>query len=351
MRGRLADRDLDDSGFTLVELMVTSTVLIILLGMVFVTLTMVESLSSSVSSQYQEFDQALPSMAPFHTLLAAEVEPAPMSGGVPTPGFGTPPGFTAPPGFVTSATPIGNFSLTFFANIGTAYGNTVSCPSGPSCATATGTSAGPAMIQAVELGPDGITPATACSAAAPCTLQVRMYLPLTGVTAPGVSTCPGVGTGPTCQYGTGYRLLANVQDVVNDPSSLDGSGGPTSPIFSYTLMDPGGNYPPPTGTTYRNQAITLSADEIASQQITGLAALGYPTDTQSLTACAAPSASYPTMAVSCPADAVQSVTIDLQVAKPGTGVNGAQENSLVVYRYAQSPGSSTAPYQYSTTVG
>ncbi len=45
------------------------------------------------------------------------------------------------------------------------------------------------------------------------------------------------------------------------------------------------------------------------------------------------------------------MSIDLQVAKPGTGLNGTQENNLVVYRYAQSPGSTTAPYQYSSTVG
>ena len=64
-----------------------------------------------------------------------------------------------------------------------------------------------------------------------------------------------------------------------------------------------------------------------------------------------PSATYPTTAIACPADAVQSVSIDLQVAKPGAGTNGIVENSLVVYRYAQSPGSPTAPYQYSETQG
>ena len=57
------------------------------------------------------------------------------------------------------------------------------------------------------------------------------------------------------------------------------------------------------------------------------------------------------MATACPADAVQSVSVDLQVEKPGTAANGAQEDNLVVYRYAQSPGSSTAPYQYSATEG
>ena len=91
---------------------------------------------------------------------------------------------------------------------------------------------------------------------------------------------------------------------------------------------------------------------MANQQLTGLTALGYPVDTQSLTACAAPvEDSYPTLAVACPADAIQSVDVDLQVAKPGSGSLGTQENSLVVYRYAQSPGSSTAPYQYSAGVG
>ena len=45
------------------------------------------------------------------------------------------------------------------------------------------------------------------------------------------------------------------------------------------------------------------------------------------------------------------MSVDLQVAKPGTGTNGVQENNLVVYRYAQSPGSLTAPYQYAATVG
>jgi len=328
------DRQRDDAGMSLVELLVTSTVLIVLMGMVFISITMVEGLSGNVSSQYQEFQQALPAMAPFHALLAAEVEPTPMVAGVPTPGFSS----------------IGNFSMTFYANIGTAYDNTVSCPPGPPCVTG-GTTAGPAKIVVIELDASG-APATACSATLPCSLQVRMYLPLTGLSAPGVSSCPGVGTGPVCQYSpTNYRLLANVQDVVNDPSSLDGTGAQNDPIFGYTVLDTGGTF---GGTTYPPQAITLTPGQVQNPQtpgITGLQALGYPTDTQSLTACAAPSASYPTPAIACPADAVQSVSVDLQVAKPGTGTNGVQENNLVVYRYAQSPGSTTAPYQYSATVG
>ena len=339
------DRRRDDSGMTLVELLVTSTVLIVLMGMVFISLTMVESLSTSVSSQYQEFQQALPAMAPFHGIVAAEVEPAPPFNGVPTPPFAS----------------IGNFAITFYTNIGTSYLNTTTCPSGQTCATG-GTTAGPAQVVALELDGSGtpVTATTTCTAALPCSFQVRLYLPLTGLTAPGVSSCPFDPLSLlTCKYGTNYRLIANVQNVVNNPASLDPVTGaqadpsvPVSPIFGFTLLDTGGLYVP-TGVTYPAQAITLTPAQVQTQQITGLSVLPlvYPVDGQALTACAAPSANYPTVAMACPADAVQSVSIDLQIAKPGTGINGAQENNLVVYRFAQSPGSSTAPYQYSSAVG
>ena len=330
--------DRDDAGMSLVELLVTSTVLIVLMGMVFVSVAMVQRLSTSVSSQFQEFQQAIPAMAPFHGLLAAQVEPAPMSAGVPTPAFAA----------------LGNFSMTFYSNVGTTGNNTVSCPSGQTCPNG-GTTAGPAKIVAVELDGNGnpVTATTVCSAAHPCSFQLRMFLPLTGLTAPGVSSCPGVGTGPTCQYGTDFRLLANVQSVVNDPSSMDPVTGlqvdpnvPVSPIFRYTLLDTGGIF---SGTTYAPQSIALTPAQVQTQRFTGLNAMG--SQTQSLSTCAAPDGNYPTPATACPADAVQSVNIDLRIGKPGTGSNGTQENSLVVYRYAQSPGSTTAPYQYSSAVG
>ena len=110
---------------------------------------------------------------------------------------------------------------------------------------------------------------------------------------------------------------------------------------------------PPACTTYPPQAITLTPAEVENRQLTGLAALGYPAggDVQPLSACAVASANYPTPAIACPADAIQSVSVDLQIAKPGTSTNQEQENNLVVYRYAQSPGSATAPYQYSATEG
>ena len=124
---------------TMVELMITSTVLVVLLGMVFISVSLINDVSTNVSSQYQEFDQALPALAPFHSLLAAQIEPGPPVAGVPNPPFGIPsPG---PPGLPSAA--IGNFAMAFYANVGTAYSNTVSCPaSQPGC---TGSTAGPAM--------------------------------------------------------------------------------------------------------------------------------------------------------------------------------------------------------------
>jgi prepilin-type N-terminal cleavage/methylation domain-containing protein len=347
---------MDDSGFTLVELMVTSTVLLLLMGMVFVTVSMIEDLGTGVSSQYQALNEALPALTPFHSLVSSEIEPAPPTGGVPTPPFlasvpvpQTSQGLPSAGIFPT----IGNFGFTFYTNVGTAYDNSESCPSGQTCTT--GTTAGPAMIVAVELDPSGneVTSATSCTSSAPCSYQMRMYLPETGISAPGVSSCPGVGTGPYCIYPSTYRLLANVQDVVNNPSNVNAQGAPVSPLFTYTLFDIGS-----TTLSLPARAITLTSTEVANQTITGLtqsAVVGspvYPVDTQSLSACAAPVAgTYPTLAVSCPADAIQSVSIDLQVAAPGSGMGGGQESNLVVYRYAQSPGSTTAPYQYSATVG
>lgn len=345
----------------MIELLITSTVLIVLLGMVLISVNLIDDVGTDVSSQFQEFDQALPALAPFHTMLGAQIEPGPPTvagvpdpqgsnpnADVPTPPFSLP---VNPPAGLPSAA-IGNFAMVFFTNIGTAYSNTVSCPA--SQAGCTGSTAGPAMIVAEELDPTGapVTSSTVCAAATPCSLQVRMYLPQTGLTlGPGAPSCPlqwgSVLQTTACSYTANYRLLANVQDVVNNPSLVAADGTtPTQPIFSYTFSDL--NMP---ANSAGAQAIALSATEVQNDLITGLDSLGYPTSTQQLDACGAPSVSYPTAAIACPADAIQSVTIDLLVAKPGASTESTVEDRVVVYRYAQSPGSSTAPYQYSETQG
>ena len=108
-------RHYDDDGMTLTELLIASTLLVVLLTVVMLTMNVVDSVTTSVGAQYQEFDQALPALAPLQQLLRAEVEPAPTSYPPPTALLRT----TPTPPFAS----IGNYSLTFYANIGMADGN------------------------------------------------------------------------------------------------------------------------------------------------------------------------------------------------------------------------------------
>ncbi len=337
LKERWHQRSRDDTGVTLVELTLASTFMLIVLTLVGVTMSVITNIEGSVTSQYAEYDQALPALAPVQALLRAEVEPAPVNGGVPTPGFSQ---------FGTTSL---SFGVQFYADIGTAYNNL----------TSAGTTAGPAKIVAVEVDQNGnpvtapssanpsVTP-TKCTAASPCSFQVRRYLPIVNS---GISTCPGVGTGPTCQYPTTYKLITNALDVVNSPA--DNTGGvPNNPIFGYGMLDPA--WPQILDTP--GTAVPISSAAIYNNQLTALnaAPYSYVTPTQSVTACAAPNASYPTTAIACPLDAVQDISIDLQVAAPGSGTNGNVDNQTVVYRYPPTgvDGSTVNyPYQYTAVVG
>jgi type II secretory pathway component PulJ len=286
--------DVDDSGMTLVEVLIASTLLIVLLTAVMVTMNLLETVSSSVNSQYQEYDQALPALDPLQNLLRAEVEPGPPAqNGVPQPGFAV----------------VGNFSLTFYSNIGTAYGNV----------TSAGTTGGPAKIVAEELDANGnpVTSSTSCSTTNLCSFQVQEYLPTINA---GVSTCPGVSpSGTACQYST-YKLLANVLGVVNDPSQQSG-GAPTEPIFTYNVFDP-------------NAGVGSNLTAAQVQTLT----CGVPTGSQSVVQ-------------ACQQDFIQSVGVDLMLARKGAGTNGTVDEQTIVYRYAESPGASSYPYQYTSTEG
>lgn len=322
-------RDRSDEGMTLLEVLLASIVLVVLLSMVAISMSVVNSISGTVSSQFQEFDQALPALAPLQTLLRAEVEPAAPSGSVPSPPF------------LQYGTTSLNFGVQFYSNIGTAYNNL----------TAAGTTAGPAKIVALEVDQSGnpVTSATTCSAKSPCGFQVRRYLPT--VTS-GISSCPVItdGSAGPCVYPSTYTLITNALDVVNNPSSTTG-GVPNQPIFTYSFFDP--NWP--AGANGTGTGILLTAGEIQNNLITGLTAApySYPTNTRVVTACTAPNASYPTAAIACPLDAIQSVGVELMVAAPGSGTNGTVDNQTVVYRYPPTGTGSniTYPYQFSTTVG
>jgi prepilin-type N-terminal cleavage/methylation domain-containing protein len=324
--GRAVDRwrrrNRDDAGFTLTELLIASTLLVVLLTVVMVSMSMVESVTNNVTSQYQEYDQALPALAPLQTLIRAEVEPGPTTlNGGPTPGFGV----DNTQGAADSISGIGNYSLTFYASIGTAYHNV----------TSAGTTGGPAMIVAEELDASGnpVTSSTVCSTTQPCSFQVREYLPtLNNSNGVITSSCPftTVAGSPPCQYGSNYTLVSNAADIVNSPASDE-------PIFTYTLFD-----------TVNNVTLTLTSAEVDSGTITNLPLAGYPAGTAdvSLSSCTAPGAAT----LTCPADDIQSVGVDLRVAAKGAG-SQTVENDTVVYRYPEPSQGATYPYQYSTTTG
>ncbi len=228
----------DDTGMTLTELLIASTLLLVLLTVVMTSMSLVSRVTDNVSSQYEENDQALPALAPMQSLVRAEVEPGPTTFiGAPTPGFGvdTPSGVLGTPDQISG---IGNFALTFYANIGTAYHNV----------TGTGTTAGPVMIVAEELDSSGnpVTSASTCSTTTLCSFQVREYLPHVHNDS-GVSSCPfttSIAPPPTpdptpphpCQYSSNYTLITDVSDVINNPSqvSVAGRPNPSSPMTSST---------------------------------------------------------------------------------------------------------------------
>jgi prepilin-type N-terminal cleavage/methylation domain-containing protein len=286
----------DDSGMTLMEVLIASTLLVVLLTAVMVTMNLLGTISENVSTQYQEYDQIIPALGPFKSLLRSEVEPAPANAGLPTPGFYS----------------VGNFNVTFYARIGTSNNNVNS----------QGVSAGPALIVAAEYNAAG-TVATSCSVTAPCSFQVREYLPIVAAgTAPGSTppctfALPSPYTLPNCAYPATYKLEANVNNVINDPSSAFSQTNP--PLFTYGVSDTAGNTPYLLTTTQLKNQTNLTCQTNSG---TG-----------------------------CPLDYIQSVGVDLVVGKKGSGPNGYVENQSIVYRYAQSPGSSSYPFQYTGTWG
>jgi len=290
-------RNADDAGMSLVEVLVASTLLVVVLTLVMITMDVVNRASSSVTAQSAEYDQAVPAFGPLQNLLRAEVEPGPSQSGVPQPGFAS----------------VGNFSLTFYANIGTAYNNVIW----------DGTTGGPAKIVAQEVDAAGpVTPSSSCTTTSPCSFQVKEYLPIINA---GVPTCPVASNpGGTCQYSNTFKLLTNVLSVVNNPNPQDPQNRPIQPIFTYNVFDD-------------TPGIQVGRNLTATEVQTGLP-------------CAAPGQGV-SLATSCPADTIQSVGVELILDKPGAGTNGAVDEQAISYRYAQSPGSTSYPYQYTSAVG
>jgi hypothetical protein len=285
------------------------------------------------------------------------------------PGFGYGPG--SYPG-CTTAPSIGNYSLAFYANIGTSNNNV----------TTTGSTAGPALVLAEVLDCNGnpvtstaarsqptcsngkttwntTTQSSTCSTTTPCTFQVREYLP---VTKDGVSTCPGVGTGPQCQYpcpssssttnpicdfpGTGtFKVVTDVQDVVNNPAAgTDSANEGRQAVFSYGFFDAG-------TSTVASTSQVFDPGDVQSQT---LATGAWASTPLSILSCS--SNAMATTTLGCPADGIQSVSVNVMVGIKGSGIGGSVQiarSQAVIYRYGGDPWSTTnaAPYQYDSSVG
>ena len=297
---------MDDAGMTLIEMIVASSLLVVLTTIVAVAIGVLNQVTINVSASYQGYNQILPALTPLRPLLRAEVEPAPpASDGTPSPGFAS-----------ASA-----FSLTFYSNIGTTGGNVVACPTSTSTTTTTapctGSSAGPAKFEAKELDANGaeVSPSTVCttkSGGGTCSFVVRRYLPTTNN---GVSACPGVGTGPNCTYQSTFTQILTITGVANNPQT---------PVFTYITSTP--------------DSRPIVATACASSPLVSL---------NSVTPILATSS----QSAACQLDAIQMVDVDILVGVASSDSNKTVETHLISYRKLPYPGSGISPYQYSTSVG
>lgn len=305
-----ARRRHDDEGMTLVELLLASTLLVVLTTLVMLSMTTFTQLGGSVDAQYQEYDTILPAAANLRPLIAAEAEPGPADAtGAPLPGFGVD----------TSGTPdtvsgIGLFSLTFYANVAGANG--------------------PAKIIAgltTTTGTPDTGSTTTSAVKTPCDFRVQEYLPNSG-------TCPGVSSGTKCTYPTAYKLLTDVLNVINTSAQ---------PVFSYVVFDPVTTCA--TQTVPACNTFVLTPANVTSMSFPVPSAT-YGISTANLAQCK-PASGSATLAVTCPADAIQRVGIDLQVKSPGDVSGNNSENASLVYRAQGNSTSPNLPYQYSSSVG
>lgn len=179
-----------DSGFTLVELMVAMTTLMVLFGVITPVLTTYLTAGNQVISTYNDNSELAPNLMILARLIRSEVEPAPASGGIPSPPF--------------VASTISNVGATFHANVGNANG--------------------PAEIVMASSTP------TKCSTCKfyTSTFTLTEKLPNSG-------TCPGVSTGTACTYPSSGTLLVTIENVVNGQTNLAQA---STPIFTYNTLNP-----------------------------------------------------------------------------------------------------------------
>jgi prepilin-type N-terminal cleavage/methylation domain-containing protein len=271
-----------DCGFTLTEMAVALGLTAILLTISVIVLNTFTQVQTGSTSSYAELDQLTPVGTSFQRLLRTAVSPA--TGGVgkaPIPPFGI---YTAA-GTLTPTTPISTSSLTFFSNTGT--------PNGPS------------MVKAV------------------LTVPTPVRHPTVGIftvteTGPEPGTCPGLGSPSTpthpatarCRWAPTTTWEPTTKRVLRIDDVLVAS---SKPIFAFHLTPPLSNKPTGTPPGYGTPAETSPS----------------PFATCTLT--------------NCPADHIQSVTVDLEVHAPGA--KNKVESETVTYQL------STESQTYSKAVG
>ena len=298
----------DDSGLTLVELLVSFAVLSVLLTLVALALSTYLTAGNTVLSSYNAIDGLLPTSVTIQRLVRSEVEPAPtpvVAAQVSSPMC---PLLNAPcPAFAvaTGATPASTASsTTFYANVGAVRNS-----------SGTLVNNGPAKIvmSAGTPTPSGCTVLT-CVSDFTVTQQ-----------GPDANSCPTSATDTKhCTYiSMPVTTLIDLKNVVNGVAGTNLKYAST-PIFTYNTLDPysaayvaGVNYAP----NYTGLFLTSVCLAPTVTQVNGVS-----TDTAS----------------NCPADNVESVGVDLMVRVSASAV---QENSFVVYRL------SSTSYLYTPPVG
>ncbi len=205
-------RDTGDAGMTLVEVLVAMFTLMLLMTAGIVTLSAFLSAGTQITARFAQVDQVLPTTATIQRLIRSEVQPAPgqnpaaLQYPTPIPGFGVgvPLAGTTPPYNATdivsssndqmTLTGIGNFSLSFYANVGKANG--------------------PALVVAQLAG---------------STFTVTETVPTAG-------TCPtATGSTSLCQY-----PASRTQTIVTIPNVVNGTNPSIAatykPVFTYTTL-------------------------------------------------------------------------------------------------------------------
>lgn len=325
----------DDSGMTLIELLISLAVLLTLMTIVSIALTAYLSAGNTVITTYSSTDQQTFSQVVIQRLLRSQVEPADVQTqtSAPTcPTVGTAVVNAPCPSFATAA--IGSWSTTFIANVGDANGPAkivMSLGTPSKCAGCNYYSSVFSVVQyaACPYQTVDTTSTNGCPAFSGtnknnvCPTATNLAAPINAVSS------------TQCIWQTTGKQLVTIPNVVNGGPTTGSTTLPYSstPIFTYTTIDP------------YSQALVIGAGGTPSTStgiLPGFATCGAPTTNSN---------GIPT-ASNCPADMIQDVAVDLLVHAPGTklstaspNASGTVESAYTVYRL------SSSSYLYSNLVG